>query len=186
MYAPDTGDNLTAPWAPNGPAELRTRLFVAKHAISLGHLDSTSSWPGLVETAIFPAACFYDNLLFMAKPTKDNRKISRGRPATGTAPLVGVRMPESLQVGIRTWAQHQPDNPKLATAVRRLVEIALALPISPDPKSESRRQRARDMASKAIDKLADSAVSADEQADRKRQLVKGPEEFQKVRRDLGK
>ncbi|MCP1843672.1 hypothetical protein J2R78_006639 [Bradyrhizobium sp. USDA 4538] len=48
---------------------------------------------------------------------------------------------------------------------------------------ESQRQRARDMAGKAIDKIADSTASSDEQADRKRQFVKGPGEFQKLRRD---
>jgi hypothetical protein len=61
----------------------------------------------------------------MAKSIKDNRKIQRGRPATGTAPLVGVRMPKELQTEIRAWAKNQPDAPKLATAIRRLVEIAL-------------------------------------------------------------
>lgn len=39
------------------------------------------------------------------------------------------------------------------------------------------------MAADAIDKIADSAASSDEQASRKRQLIKGPEEFQEVRRD---
>ncbi|WP_283848384.1 hypothetical protein [Bradyrhizobium ivorense] len=39
------------------------------------------------------------------------------------------------------------------------------------------------MAGDAIDKMADNAASSDEQASRKRQLFKGPEEFQKVRRD---
>ncbi|MGY4605754.1 hypothetical protein ACVW16_004166 [Bradyrhizobium sp. USDA 4474] len=62
----------------------------------------------------------------MAKSIKDNRKIGRGRPATGTAPLVGVRMPKELQVEIRAWAKDQPDSPKLATAIRQLVEIGLA------------------------------------------------------------
>lgn len=61
----------------------------------------------------------------MAKAIKDNRKIGRGRPATGTAPMVGVRMPEELQAEVRAWAKHQPDSPKLATAVRQLVEIGL-------------------------------------------------------------
>ncbi|MCC8939334.1 hypothetical protein H8A99_23375 [Bradyrhizobium sp. Arg68] len=119
----------------------------------------------------------------MAKSIKDNRKIGRGRPATGTAPLVGVRMPKELQAEVRAWAKYQPDNPKLATAVRRLVEIALTFPTGARPTSESPRQRAREMASNAIDKMADNAASSDEQASRKRQLVKGPEEFQKVRRD---
>lgn len=39
--------------------------------------------------------------------------------------MVGVRMPEELQAEVRAWAKHQPDSPKLATAVRQLVEIGL-------------------------------------------------------------
>jgi hypothetical protein len=60
----------------------------------------------------------------MKKSINDNRKM-RGRPATGTAPLVGVRMTENFQDEIKTWAKKQSDTPPLATAVRRLVEIGL-------------------------------------------------------------
>jgi hypothetical protein len=64
----------------------------------------------------------------MKKSINDNRKAKarRGRPATGTAPLVGVRMAPELQARIVAWADKQEDNPPLATAIRRLVEIALA------------------------------------------------------------
>ncbi|WP_050625936.1 hypothetical protein [Bradyrhizobium viridifuturi] len=81
------------------------------------------------------------------------------------------------------WAAQQPDSPNRSEALRRLVEIALTSATGVRPKSDTQRQRARDMADKAIDKIADSTASAEEQADRKRQLVKGPGEFQKVRRD---
>jgi hypothetical protein len=60
----------------------------------------------------------------MKKPIKDNLK-KRGRPATGNAPMVGVRMTEELQAEIRTWAKRQPDDPALATAIRHLVEVGL-------------------------------------------------------------
>jgi hypothetical protein len=60
----------------------------------------------------------------MKKSINDNRK-SRGRPATGTAPLVGVRMTDELQAEIKTWAKKQSDRPALATAIRRLVETGL-------------------------------------------------------------
>jgi hypothetical protein len=57
----------------------------------------------------------------------------------------------------------------------------------PDEREEQGRedpkQRARELASKAIDKVTDPAASPDDQASRKRRLIKGPEEFQKVRRD---
>ena len=74
--------------------------------------------------APFPLACFYDNRLFMKKSINDNQK-RRGRPATGTAPLVGVRMTEELQDQILKWAIGQKDTPPLATAIRRLVELGL-------------------------------------------------------------
>jgi hypothetical protein len=72
----------------------------------------------------FPSACFYDNRKVMKKSINDNRK-PRGRPATGTAPLVGVRMTEEFQDAIKAWAKRQPDEPPLAAAIRRLVELGL-------------------------------------------------------------
>jgi hypothetical protein len=60
----------------------------------------------------------------MKKSINDDRK-SRGRPATGTAPLVGVRMTEKFQAEIKAWAKRQEDHPALATAIRRLVELGL-------------------------------------------------------------
>jgi hypothetical protein len=76
------------------------------------------------EAPNFPSACFYDNRKIMKKSINDNRKM-RGRPATGTAPLVGVRMTEDFQAEIRAWSKKQSDNPPLATAIRRLVELGL-------------------------------------------------------------
>lgn len=39
--------------------------------------------------------------------------------------MVGVRMSRDLQKEVRTWASNQDDEPALATAIRRLVEIGL-------------------------------------------------------------
>jgi len=61
----------------------------------------------------------------MKKSIKDNPKTRRGRPATGKDPMVGVRMSEDIQGQIRAWASKQEDDPPLATAIRRLVEIGL-------------------------------------------------------------
>jgi hypothetical protein len=61
----------------------------------------------------------------MKRSIKDNPKKKRGRPATGRAPLVGVRMTEEFQDVIRAWAKKQPDDPPLAPAIRRLVELGL-------------------------------------------------------------
>jgi hypothetical protein len=60
----------------------------------------------------------------MKKSIKDNLK-RRGRPATGNAPMVGVRMTDEFQDAIRAWAGTQEDDPPLATAIRRLVELGL-------------------------------------------------------------
>jgi hypothetical protein len=62
----------------------------------------------------------------MKKSTiRDNPKRRPGRPATGKDPMVGVRMSEDLQEKIRGWAAKQEDNPPLARAIRRLVELGL-------------------------------------------------------------
>jgi hypothetical protein len=61
----------------------------------------------------------------MTKSIRDNPKKRRGRPATGRAPLVGVRMTEEFQEEIKGWAKKQTDSPALAPAIRRLVEIGL-------------------------------------------------------------
>jgi hypothetical protein len=45
---------------------------------------------------------------------------------------------------------------------------------------------ARDLAAVQIDRLTDSTVPAEEQASRKRRLLKGPEEFRDLRIDRGK
>jgi hypothetical protein len=60
----------------------------------------------------------------MGKSIRDNPK-TRGRPPTGKAPMVGVRMPEYFQDEIKAWAAKQSDRPPLATAIRKLVELGL-------------------------------------------------------------
>jgi hypothetical protein len=123
----------------------------------------------------------------MAKSIKDNPKKSRGRPATGKAPMVGVRMPEEFQDVIRAWASKQSDNPPLAAAIRRLVELGLKLKTSARPVSKSgRRLRAQELATKAIETIIDPAAPPEERAQRRRRLTKGPTEFREARVDLPK
>ena len=119
----------------------------------------------------------------MEKSINDNRK-SRGRPATGTAPLVGVRMTEEFQAEIKAWAKKQEDHPGLATAIRRLVELGLTVRTKPK-QAAKRADRAKELAAKAIDSLTVEAPD-DERASRKRRLIKGPEEFREVRVDRPK
>lgn len=112
-----------------------------------------------------------------------------GRPATGRDPARAFRLSNQFMASVDAWAASQEDQPGRSEAIRRLVELGLKVPTPRPPKREERpkgedqTQRAREMAGSAIDKIADVSVSPDDRASRKRRLVKGPEEFQKVRRD---
>jgi hypothetical protein len=102
---------------------------------------------------------------------------------------MGFRASSEIRASVVRWAEYQPDMPSLSEAIRRLVELGLTVPTKPLPDEreeqgrEDPKQRARELASKAIDKVTDPAASPDDQASRKRKLIRGPEEFQKMRRD---
>jgi hypothetical protein len=49
----------------------------------------------------------------------------RGRPATGTSPTVGVRVPPKLSDQIEEWRATQRPIPSVPEAIRRLVELGL-------------------------------------------------------------
>jgi hypothetical protein len=119
------------------------------------------------------------------KPAKKIRaKKHRGRPATGQGVQIGTRWPEATVVQIDAWASRQEDTPARSESIRRLVDIGLGKPaLAVTSAAKASSERAREMAGSAIDKLKDNKASPDDQASRKRRLVKGPEEFQNVRRD---
>ena len=110
----------------------------------------------------------------------------RGRPATGKDPLIGFRAPPDVRGAIVKWAENQPDKPTLSEAIRRLVEIGLTMKSRPKQLSPAYAKKANEMAAEQLDQLADKSASADEQASRKRNLLKGPEEFRGVRVDRQK
>jgi hypothetical protein len=64
-----------------------------------------------------------------------------------------------------------------------LVELGLTAMTKGGSPNEGQKLRAREMAAKTIDRMADPKVSAEDQADRKRRLLKGPEEFRDTRVD---
>jgi hypothetical protein len=122
----------------------------------------------------------------MKKSINDNQK-RRGRPATGTAPLVGVRMTPEFQKPIKAWAKLQDDHPSMAEAIRRLVELGLKVKTEAKPvRKPGRRLRAQELATKVIEKIIDPAAPPEERAQRQRRLTKGPLEFRKDRVDLPK
>ena len=62
--------------------------------------------------------------------TKSNTVVQkkRGRPATGSDPIVQIRMPEGLIEQVEAWARHQKTS--RSDAVRRLVELGLKKKVS--------------------------------------------------------
>jgi hypothetical protein len=110
----------------------------------------------------------------------------RGRPATSRDPMMGFRAAPVLRASIVKWAESQPNMPTLSEATRRLVELGLTVKTKGRQSSEGQKLRAREMAGKAIDDMIDPTVRADDQAGRKRRLLKGPEEFRNARVDRPK
>ena len=88
---------------------------------------------------------------------------------------------------IDDWRRKQDDLPGRPEAIRRLVELGLTVRTKPKKQAPAARaDRAKELASKAIDSLTAGAPDNDETAGRKRRLIKGPEEFREVRVDRPK
>ncbi|RZN31253.1 hypothetical protein CWO90_17585 [Bradyrhizobium sp. Leo121] len=119
----------------------------------------------------------------MAKSKRVIPKKRRGRPATGKDPLTALRLPPELTRAIEAWAAQQGDEPNRSEAIRRLVELGLTVRPNDRPKGKGQKQRAREIAGGTIDELTDLSANPDDQANRKRHLLKGPEEFRRVRVD---
>jgi hypothetical protein len=120
----------------------------------------------------------------MAKPIKVNQN-KRGRPATGRDPVSAVRLPTALTVAVDRWAAKH--NVNRSESIRRLVELGLTIKTSDRPGSNpGRKLRAQELATRTIEKIADASASPEEQTQRRRRLVKGPEEFREARIDRPK
>lgn len=120
----------------------------------------------------------------MAKTIVVTRK-KRGPAPTGKGTQVGERWHPAELDAIDAWIASS-SNPKItrAHAIRRLVALGLA--ITAKQPAASRAERAKELAAKAIDKMTDTTASADDQATRKRRLLKGPDEFREDRVDRPK
>ena len=111
----------------------------------------------------------------------------RGRPATGQDTVTALRLSSELRKSVNAWAARQTDKPNRSEAIRRLV--GLGLEVMPSAQKRIKKKtaaRASELAGAAIDWLADKSASPEEQAKRKRRLVKGPPEFREIRGDLPK
>ena len=99
---------------------------------------------------------------------------------------MGVRVRPELSAQIEGWRAQQRPIPSEPEAIRRLVEIGLGSVKVARAQKRSDSPTARDLAAVQIDRLADSGAPAEEQASRKRHLLKGPEEFREARVDRPK
>ena len=115
----------------------------------------------------------------MATSKKNVVRKRPGRPATGQDPVTAIRLSEEMRAEIDAWAEQQNDEPGRSEAIRRLIEIGLTVKTERASKSEdtkqrqSRKQRARQLAGDAVDKMTDATASVQDQASRKRRLIKG-------------
>jgi hypothetical protein len=109
-------------------------------------------------------------------------KNSRGRPKKkgGVHPVTALRLSPALGAEVDKWARSQADGPTRSEAIRRLVELGLKV----KTKAAVRADRAKELATKAIEKIIDPAAPPEERAQRGRQLTKGPSEFREDRVDL--
>jgi hypothetical protein len=106
-------------------------------------------------------------------------------PAAGEGTLIGLRLEPALLARVDRWAASQKDGPSRLEAIRRLIELGLAVAL-PAGVRTARAAQAAEMASEEIDRLADSSATDEERQLRKRRLIKGPKEFQDLRRNRRK
>ena len=128
---------------------------------------------------------FSDNRVSMPRQSVLSQK-KRGPPPTGKGELIGVRLQPVLLKQLDEWAQSQGDTPSRPEAIRRLLVPALATVRTTAPRSKRTAVKASELAGSTINSLVDKSAPPDEQAKRKRRLVKGPSEFREMRDDLPK
>ena len=117
----------------------------------------------------------------MARRSGITRKKKRGAPATGKGTTIGLGLEPKLLARVDRWAASQKDGPLRLEAIRRLVELGLTLGLRGGGRTVKAR-KAAEMASQEIDRLADPSVTDEERQLRKGRLLKGPREFQGLRR----
>jgi hypothetical protein len=124
----------------------------------------------------------------MAKTSVLKKK--RGPAPTGKGIQVGERWHPSELAAIDAWIASSSDpTVTLAHAIRRLVSLGLTVGTKAAPTERlraARADRAKELASKVIEKMIDPAAPPEERAQRRRRLTKGPPEFREDRVDLPK
>ncbi|KYG98373.1 hypothetical protein [Bradyrhizobium sp. DOA1] len=94
------------------------------------------------------------------------------------APAVSFRPSASLLKAIEAWMA-QNNGTSLPEAIGRLIELGLTA----HDRRDQQKLRARKMAGDAIDGMGDKATTEDARIARKQDLLNGPEEFDRLRKD---
>lgn len=120
-------------------------------------------------------------------------KRTSNRTESGRGLTMAIRFPTKLRGAVVKWAENQPDTPQIPAAIQRLVQLGLAAEqVAAEGKSTKRvrnsdqHARASEMADRAIDDMIDGTTATEDKIYRKRRLIKGPDEFQKLRKDRQK
>lgn len=100
----------------------------------------------------------------MAKSVPHISEPTRGRPkTTGQGVGILVRGHEDFLQSLDKWIAKQKPRLSRPEAIRRLVELGLTLETKLSLSSEGQKLRAREMAGKAIDRMADATAHPDSQ-----------------------
>jgi len=98
-----------------------------------------------------------------------------------------VRIQPDLLRRLDIWCARQEAELSRPEAIRRILDAALANTVDiTSPSRKNTSSTASEMAGSTLDQLGDKSASDEQQAKRKRSLVKGPSEFRDMRDDLPK
>src|SRR5215203_3943346 len=109
-------------------------------------------------------------------------KRGRGRPRVNPT-SIHLSLPPAQLDQLDAYVAQQSDQPSRPEAIRRLLNMALANTGMTSPRKKY-SAKASETAGSTLDQLGDKSASPDQQAKRKRRLLKGPSEFRDMRRDL--
>src|SRR6476620_2726103 len=136
------------------------------HAFSLSHGFKPFSWFGLEpgRKSYLPLGLLLWYQRIMKKQIVIPRK-RRGPPPTGKGEPVVVRMQPPMLAGLDEWiAKQKQPCPTRPEAIRRLVELGLTVKTKAKQPAPARAARAKELATKAIDKIVDPSAPPEERA----------------------
>ena len=113
------------------------------------------------------------------------QKKKREPPPAGKGTLIGLPLQPGSLARVDRWAASQKDDPSRPEAIRRLVELGLAITQRAGARTQ-KATKAAEMASQEIDRLSDPSATDEERQLRKRRLIKGPKEFRGLPRNRSK